>query len=363
MDLQPRRDQDVSSRSLGSDILQFREWGTDQTHPLSAHPPRLLVGTDGACGVCLTASQVFPLHAQLSRERAQWMVRALGDTPVLRKDGAPCRAFALEPGVEVGIGAVILIAESERWMALRRFCARLLGWTPAHRQAVDSALHSLRRSLTHEAPLVLRGDGDLVPVAQALHRHTLGADLPFVVCDIRRRSTDETVRSPTNYESLDDAVAAAAGGTLCVRSTRLPRGFSKVLQQLRHAALGAQLVICVSGLDPHAYGAAPIVVPSPRARTLELPRLLEELEQEAQEVLQEATQGLSPEDRAWLLLHATTSLPELEKAALRLLALRTSSSFAAAAARLGMAPISLRRWLHRRGLRAPTASLRHGNTE
>lgn len=361
MNVHPRGDQDVLSRVLGGDIIHFREWGTDQTHPLNPHPPRLFVGTDDACGVRLTASQVLPLHAQLSRERAQWTVRALGDTPVLRKDGAPCRTFALEPGVEVGIGTKIIIAESKQWMELRHLCGRLLGWTPERRQTIDSALHSLRRSLTHSAPLVLSGEGDLVPVAQTLHRHTLGATPPFVVCDSRRRSVDESVRSPTNHESLDDALRAAAGGTLCVRTARLPPGFPKVLRQLRQATLGAQLVICMSSLEASSFAASPIVIPSLRTRDAELPRILQEVEREAHETLHEAVQELAPEDRAWLLRHAVTSLPELEKATLRLLALRTTPSLAGAAARLGMAPVSLRRWLRRRNLEAVEASTPDSN--
>lgn len=109
------------------------------------------------------------------------------------------------------------------------------------------------------------------------------------------------------------------------------------------------------------FAASPIVIPSLRTRDAELPRILQEVEREAHETLHEAVQELAPEDRAWLLRHAVTSLPELEKATLRLLALRTTPSLAGAAARLGMAPVSLRRWLRRRNLEAVEASTPDSN--
>jgi DNA-binding protein Fis len=47
--------------------------------------------------------------------------------------------------------------------------------------------------------------------------------------------------------------------------------------------------------------------------------------------------------------HAAGSLAEIEKATLRLVTLRTAGNLSDAAARLGMAPVSLDKWLrHRR---------------
>jgi hypothetical protein len=48
--------------------------------------------------------------------------------------------------------------------------------------------------------------------------------------------------------------------------------------------------------------------------------------------------------------YAAASLAEVEKATLRLLALRTSRNMSVAASRLGMAAVSLSRWLGRRKL-------------
>lgn len=55
--------------------------------------------------------------------------------------------------------------ESPARAELRSFLARLLGWDDA--PAVERAFRSVERAVAHRAPLVLCGDGDLVPVAHA----------------------------------------------------------------------------------------------------------------------------------------------------------------------------------------------------
>jgi hypothetical protein len=65
--------------------------------------------------------------------------------------------------------------------------------------------------------------------------------------------------------------------------------------------------------------------------------------------------ALTEHDRQWLIEHtAAMSLSEIEKASLRLVALRSSVNMSNAAGRLGMAPVSLARWAARR--RLPTYS-------
>jgi hypothetical protein len=49
-----------------------------------------------------------------------------------------------------------------------------------------------------------------------------------------------------------------------------------------------------------------------------------------------------------MLEHGTSSLSEIEKSTLRLVALRAAPNMSNAAARLGMAPVSLSRWIDRR---------------
>jgi hypothetical protein len=88
-------------------------------------------------------------------------------------------------------------------------------------------------------------------------------------------------------------------------------------------------------------------------RTSELPRLVDEYVFDAIIELAPAPHSLVfPErDRRWLIEHAATmSVSDVEKAALRLVALRSSPTLSYAAARLGMAPVSLSRWVARRKL-------------
>ena len=330
------------------DVIALREWGTDRSHPLGPRRHHLLLGTSSDCTIQLSDPTLYAVHAYLVRAPRQWHIRGLGATAEIRQDGVRADLFSLQSGMEVGVGATTLIAESEHWISLGRFCERLVGWSPERRAAVDGALRSLRRSLTYRAPLVLCGVGDLVPVAQALHRHTLGAERPFVVCDTRRTTTEESVRSPANCEILDDAMHAAAGGTLCVRSVRLPVGFPAALEAARQAKAPIQIVVCAPATDGSPFGATPIWIPSPRDRGEEQVRLLEAYEQEAIDTLGSPLARLPDDDRAWILTHATASLPDLEKATLRLVAVRSSPHLAHAADRLGMARVSLRRWLGRR---------------
>jgi hypothetical protein len=338
---------DHHSQARGG-ILQLREWGSERRHLLSATALRCSLGSDEDCAVRLSGADVFPVHARLSRERRQWMLRALGDAAGLWCDGTRLTSCSLEPGMEIRVGQTTLIAEDRWWIALRAFCARVLGWGSDRTIAVDQALRSARMCLTHRAPLLLRGDSDMVPIAQALHRRVLGADRPFIVCDPRRHRNTATVRSPASYETATAAARAAFGGSLCVRSWRLPPDFATVRAWLADADVDVQLIVCVDRAVPSTMLPAPIDVPSLSTRASDLPRIIDEYAQDAIAVLGAPATSFGLDDHGWVLAHAARSLPEIEKATLRRVALRSSRNLSRAAARLGMAPVSLSRWLARR---------------
>jgi DNA-binding NtrC family response regulator len=88
-------------------------------------------------------------------------------------------------------------------------------------------------------------------------------------------------------------------------------------------------------------------VPSLSTRTQDLPRIIDEYAQDAIAILDVPATSFQPDDHRWVLEHAAASLPEIEKATLRRVALRTSANVSRAATRLGMAPVSLSRWLAR----------------
>jgi len=234
--------------------------------------------------------------------------------------------------------------------ALRAFCARILGWGPNRTDAVEHAIDSIFLSLGREAVLVLLGEADLVPLAHALHQRTLGVDQPFVVCDPQRGDLPSSVRSPGNYKDGVAGFMAATGGSLCVRHSRRPRDFPSVVAMVRDPSARVQLIVCADvrrDADPFITLPVPIRVPSLRTRTSELPRIVDEYAADAIAELKVPETSFTAADRQWVIKHAPMTLGEIEKATLRLVALETSPSLPRAAERLGMAPVSLSKWLER----------------
>jgi hypothetical protein len=95
---------------------------------------------------------------------------------------------------------------------------------------VELAQRSLALALNHRAALVLCGEGDMVPIAQALRRRTLGPDTPLIVCDPRRLTSNASVRSAASRVSGIAAFEAAIGGSLCGRQAGQPSGNRSTLR-------------------------------------------------------------------------------------------------------------------------------------
>jgi len=234
-------------------------------------------------------------------------------------------------------------SELELWCTLQSgdLDAALRGWN----QLPQSGLDEARRGA-----LLLRGEGDLVSVAHALHRITLGSDARFIVCDHRRQNTPASVRGPENLNDGMSAFAAAIGGSLCVRISRLPQRFDEVLQLLQEPESEVQLFVCMGSRHHSARVSGPMVIHVPRLemRELELPRIVDEYGQDAIAALRAFSDCFTTDDRSWVIRNASRSISEIEKATLRVVALQTASNIYQAAARLGMAAVSLTRWLTRR---------------
>ena len=170
--------------------------------------------------------------------------------------------------------------------------------------AVDFALRAIRSAATRRVPLIMCGPGDLILIAQAIHRHALGDTKPFVVCDPRRREGEASVRSAGNIETGLAAMRRALGGSLCVWSRRLPSDFKEVRLALRDPTTRVQLIVSAeSWRHSKPYHVEPIMIPALHSRPQEITRIIDEYADEA-----------------------------------------------AAARSLGMAPISLSRWIGRRAL-------------
>ena len=349
-----KTDAGANEWAIDDDVMRLREWGTDIIRMLPAPPTNeWTMGASDSCTVQLDDPdrRVSRLHARLVRDQARWLLRDLGSKNGMRLDGARRREIVLEPCVEIGIGSLTLIAESSRSVALRSFLARIIGWRSDRIEAVDHALRSIRMAATHRLALVLCGDGDLVPLALSIHRHALGPDRPFVVCDPRRRDAKATVRSAENHKTGLAAFEAAAGGSLCIRSQRLPLDWVAAGVALRTPASQVQLMMCTD--DPEydrSVLALPITVPPLADRADEIDRIITEYAEDAIAQLGTLRTSFVAADREWVRTHSSASLPDIEKATLRLVALRESRNLTAAAGRLGMAPVSLSHWVGRRKL-------------
>src|ERR1041384_5058629 len=184
----------VREWALDDRVMHLREWGTDTIHVLPPPPEvglaNLTVGSATTCTLQLhdSTGHISRLHASLVQsDPVRWQLHDLGSKNGIRLDGARCSRVELAAGDEIGIGSLTLIAESRRSVELREFFARLLGWRSEHIQVVDLALHAIHMAAPRRSALVLRGDGDLVPIARAIHRRAFGADRPFIVADPRRR--------------------------------------------------------------------------------------------------------------------------------------------------------------------------------
>lgn len=335
-------------------VIRLREWATNRAHLLPANPgPECTVGSAETSTIRLhdPSGRVSRLHACLARLENGWLLHDAKSKNGLRLDGSRRGEILLEPGVEIGIGGVTLVAESPLSIALRNFLARLVGYGNDRVETVDFALRSVRIAAARRAALVLCGDGDLVPTAWSIHRHARGADRPFVVCDPRRRAGKASVRSPANHSTGMSALAEAAGGTICVRRERLPRDFPQVVDAVLAPHAQVQLIVCGdTPEDADRYRAIPIVIPPLADREGELDRIIREYAQDAVSELGVARPGFLSVDHEWIREHSAKTLPEIEKGTLRLVALRASRNFNGAAARLGMAAVSLTRWIGRRRL-------------
>jgi hypothetical protein len=138
--------------------------------------------------------------------------------------------------------------------ALRAYLGRILGWSEECTQAIEHALRSIALSVVHRAALVLVGRADLVSIAHALHRHTLGADRPFVLCNPRRMEVSEEPHLPRSYASGEAALRAAHGGSLCVLRRRLPDDYLALVKRARDPSADVQIIVCSDLRGRHRVG-------------------------------------------------------------------------------------------------------------
>lgn len=367
---QDSRSDPFDSAPADDRVIQLRQLGARRPFVLpppsrdskrrALHEEGLLLGCSEECHLRIEdpRHRVSRRHARVFYHEGRWSLLDLGSKNGLYVDGIKQQAVQLVPGMLIRVGGVTLVAESRRSLALRSLLQRLLGWGwgDEREAALEKALQDVRNAQIQREPIWLRseGEGDLATIARELHRVLFSAQAPFVMCDARRQPGERNVRSPANEDSLEKAIIAAKGGTLCVRSIRLPQGFTSFVQKLRESAEvapGVQVMILCEAEPPSLARMAQggITIPALRSRSRK------QTENVVREVLLEAmaelgvTEPLFPSDRDWILENAANTFDEVIKSARRITALRIAGTVLGAAELLGMAPVSLRRWLGRRG--------------
>ncbi|MEO7729906.1 MAG: FHA domain-containing protein, partial [Kofleriaceae bacterium] len=167
--------------SIRDEVTQLREWGTDVVYPLPPRHAESVIGSSRDCWLRLwdPAGSVSRGHALLTYGAGGWTIADLGSKNGIFLDGSRVPRLAVVAGAEIRIGSVTLVAESPKLIALRALLERLLGWADERREVVDQALFSLRIAATHREPLLICGEGNLVPIAKLLHQRALEGR-PFV---------------------------------------------------------------------------------------------------------------------------------------------------------------------------------------
>jgi len=233
---------------------------------------------------------------------------------------------------------------------IRPYLERLIGWGQAHAPAVARAAEAVELARKRLSHLALFGPGDLVPIAMSIHMRTTGSDRPFVVIDPRRKIDPSCSRSAArSLATLGEAMDAARGGTVCIRAIRRPLDWDTASARLADPDEDVRLTVCYpeSRLgDIELCRPAPVVVAPLAGRDMH--RMIDEYSEEAQEALGMPAPTTATQ-RAWMIGYCHDH-NALEAAVRRFLALSCTRGMCEAAYHLGMAPVSLSRWMRRRGL-------------
>lgn len=348
--------------TIDDPVIALRNLATGRTYemPRTDVPAILHVGRASNCVFQIhdPLGCVSRHHAELVHEDGEWMMRDLGSKNGIWEDGVRRAAIILSPGIEIGLGSQHVIVESARLLELRAFLARLIGWEPERRVAIDRAVRAVRRMATLRGRLLLCGEGDLVPVAHQLHRSALGEMRPFIVCDPKRRRSSAAAMQPANEPDLLAAIAAARGGTLCVWSHRLPRGLAGVVDDLPEAGMRVRLIVCASTIDDTmAAVSLPLRLTSLGRRESDLTRIVAEYASDAGAQLHATPPFVARRDLELLLRRRSgrrAGYAEIAKATLRLVAIRHFGGVTRAARHFGVSHVVLSRWLN--GLKAEATS-------
>jgi pSer/pThr/pTyr-binding forkhead associated (FHA) protein len=339
-----------SEWSIYDDLIHLRRWASNVIYTMPPCGQESVIGSANGCWLQLQdgARRVSRQHASLSycSDRRRWVLCDLKAKNGMFVDGARRMSCALEPGMEIGVGRITLVAESALLCVLRELLARILGWGML--EDVDLALRAVRRAAMRRSSLLLCGEGNLISTAMLLHNHTLGPQKPFIVCDPRRKSRAVNAgQAPVNYTDGMTALEAARGGTLCVWRERPPRDFLRIETAIKDPqAPRVQLIVCTHLLPREPGFDHKIVIPRPTQRAHEIDRIIDAY---AMDAVVNLNGFLPADDREWVRKNASQTLDEIETSTRRLVAIRgANNSVSRAAIRLRMSHGALSTWFARR---------------
>jgi pSer/pThr/pTyr-binding forkhead associated (FHA) protein len=362
VEMKTNPDPRLQPRSHNDDIVQLREWGTHRVYPLTTDPAQrdqvnALIGSGTDCDIRLADFMgcISAHHARLFWDKPFWTILDVGGKNRIWVDGFTQTSANLSPGTEVSLGGVTLIAETEKTIGIRSFLARLIGSHVAQIEKIDEALRSIRFARRLRSPLVLRGNGDWVTIARDLHRRVLGLDQPFVFCTALSNPIEVDQWGIKVVDSFRGAVAAARGGTLCVRSGRPAGAMTYLEDAAKEDGAKFQIVVCEdSRIDNPAPAALSISIPDLIGRTADLPSIIEGYCRDAAADLETKIDSRG-EVREWILRNAATTILEIQQAAYRWFAIRRSRTIEEAADLLKEEVTSLRGWLSKHQLSGHTS--------
>jgi hypothetical protein len=332
---------DANGWGIDDAVIGLRREGTELVYRLPDASDRLIVGAAADCDLRLEdpTGCVSRQHARLVRSGTLWTIDDLGSRNGIRQDGELRLSFQLTPGVVIDVGGVRLVAESERLAELRRFLARIIGWTSERADDVDRALRAVRDGATRRASLLLLGAGELSSIARRLHSLALGRERPFELAT----------------ESMLPSLDNVGTGTVCISTNALPSDVVRACRALHQPTCQARVILCAPSRNDAAEPmtllerTAMIELPALATRRAEIDRLLLAWADDAKQTLGIPDAGFREHELHWLREVPLASHFELEELALRVVALR-SLGVSAGAKRLGITHAALSRWARRRNI-------------
>src|ERR1043165_3505540 len=117
-----RSDPAAQKWAIDDGVTQLRLWGIEIVYPLEAGQEPA-IGASEACPIRIEdpSGQVSRTHARVVRTMSGWGIRDLDSKNGIHLDGSQRKEGTLAPGTELGLGDVVLIAESRQLIALRGF--------------------------------------------------------------------------------------------------------------------------------------------------------------------------------------------------------------------------------------------------